>query len=474
MGAGVMVKNQIIGLAVLGLASTLHADQFHYNNVLVGTRAVGLGGAFAGISDDASGMYYNPAGLAFALSNDIQGSANAFYKKETVYKKTIGDMNFTEQSSGSLTPFFGGLQKLDRYVDGLVAAFGLYYIDGDLKDQDDLIQSKVVGTSTIERFHRTVNSRASTYYGGIAVGYRPKPTFSVGFGLNYYRVDELVQEFQFAKQSVTITGQTSPGAQILTVNTRQKLDVHGIQPTLGVQTALPGNLAVGLTLKKGMIASQSLTSVTEQTASVLTAEQNATINADRSVSPAAKVSQLVANIESKKPVGSLPAEVRLGVAWFASPTFLWAFDITNHAAVSDADIKADPAQVRAPYAKEAVTNFSTGVEWYAVPTMPVRLGVFTNNDARPTVQKPSDADKATGTCSLSKYPTYYKRFCGQPDHIDYVGGSLFVGWVQPNSQISGGVTYQSGKGQAQKLGTDVVQDVQSSQYSLALSVTHNL
>ncbi len=468
------MKRKLIGLAVCGLAGTVQADQFHYNNVLVGTRAVGLGGAFAGVSDDASGMYYNPAGLAFALSNDIQGSANAFYKKETVYQKTIGEMNFTEQSSGSLTPFFGGLQKLDRYVDGLVAAFGLYYIDGDLKDQDDLIESKVVGSSTIERFHRTVNSRANTYYGGIAVGYRPKPTFSVGFGLNYYRVDELLQEFQFAKQSVTITGQTDPGAQILTVNTRQKLDVHGVQPTLGIQTALPGNLALGLTLKQGIIASQTLTSVTEQTATVLTAEQNATINADRSVSPAAKASQLVSNLESKNPVGAMPMEARVGVAWFASPTLLWAFDTTYHAGVTNADKKADPAQVRAPYNKEAVTNFATGVEWYPTASVPVRFGLFTNNDSRPNVNKPSSSDKATGACSLSKYPTYYKKFCGQPDHIDYMGASLFLGWVQPSSQISGGITYQSGKGQAQKLGNDVVQDVKSTQYSLALSVTHNL
>ena len=52
------------------------ADQFHYNNFIMGDRAVGMGGAYGGVSDDASGMIYNPAGLAFALSNDISGSAS--------------------------------------------------------------------------------------------------------------------------------------------------------------------------------------------------------------------------------------------------------------------------------------------------------------------------------------------------------------------------------------------------------------
>ena len=55
----------------------VYADQYHYHNIILGDRAMGLGGAFVGVSDDASGVYYNPAGLGFALSNDISGSANA-------------------------------------------------------------------------------------------------------------------------------------------------------------------------------------------------------------------------------------------------------------------------------------------------------------------------------------------------------------------------------------------------------------
>src|SRR5688500_11173733 len=110
-----LVLGSLFGVALSG--GTALADQFHYNNVLVGTRSVGMGGAFGAVSDDASGVYYNPAGLAFALSNDIQGSANAFYQKKTTYEKTLGNDDFVEESSGSLSPFFGGLQKLDRYVE---------------------------------------------------------------------------------------------------------------------------------------------------------------------------------------------------------------------------------------------------------------------------------------------------------------------------------------------------------------------
>ena len=79
---------------------------------------MGLGGAFGAVADDASAIIYNPAGLGFALSNDLSGSANAFYQRNVRYKKALGTKDFEEKSSGTLAPFFGGLQKLDHLLPG--------------------------------------------------------------------------------------------------------------------------------------------------------------------------------------------------------------------------------------------------------------------------------------------------------------------------------------------------------------------
>jgi long-chain fatty acid transport protein len=464
-------------LGGVGFAGTGLADQFHYNNVPVGTRAVGMGGAFTGIADDASGIYYNPAGIAFALANDIQGSANAFYDKTTTYKDTLGPgSDFTEHSSGSLTPFFGGLQKLDKYAEGLVFAFGVYYTDGDLKDQDDLIEGKNLGSSTIERYHRTSNERAGTYYAGAAVGYRPRPNFAIGFGLNYYNADELVQEYQYAKQSATLkSGDTTvPGFSILTSNVREHLAVYGIQPTLGFQAALPAGLSIGATVKQTFTASQHFDSTSETDETFIEASQNSTLPTEGSggVVQPAQLSQNISSVNTKKPVGTLPFEARLGVAWFATPTFVMDVDVAYYGAVTDADQNVDPGTGRARYDKEAVTNFAAGGEWYISPSFPLRFGVFTNYDARPEVAK-GTPDAADGiTCNTNA--DYAKKYCGEPDHIDYYGGSLFIAWVQPNSQISAGFVYQQGKGKSEKLGDDQVQDVASTQYSFAFSATHNL
>ena len=68
-----MLVRILVTAMASSMAVTAQADQFHYHNLLIGPRAMGLGGAFGAVADDASGIYYNPAGLAFALSNDISG-----------------------------------------------------------------------------------------------------------------------------------------------------------------------------------------------------------------------------------------------------------------------------------------------------------------------------------------------------------------------------------------------------------------
>ena len=75
----------LVVAALLLLPWVARADDNHYQNFLVGDRAAGMGGAFTATSDDSSGGYYNPAGLAEAphssvsLSAAVYGYANRRY-----------------------------------------------------------------------------------------------------------------------------------------------------------------------------------------------------------------------------------------------------------------------------------------------------------------------------------------------------------------------------------------------------------
>ncbi|RYZ71254.1 MAG: hypothetical protein EOP09_04915 [Proteobacteria bacterium] len=58
-----MNRSTRLALAILTLSgASAYADQFHYHNLVVGERAMGLGGAFTAVADDASAIVYNPAG----------------------------------------------------------------------------------------------------------------------------------------------------------------------------------------------------------------------------------------------------------------------------------------------------------------------------------------------------------------------------------------------------------------------------
>jgi len=83
-------KFKIIILLFLTLHLTLFTFHFCYadfEDFSVGARAMGMGGAFTGISDDASGLFYNPAGIVQLRRPEIlgtgsylfPGSADSFY-----------------------------------------------------------------------------------------------------------------------------------------------------------------------------------------------------------------------------------------------------------------------------------------------------------------------------------------------------------------------------------------------------------
>lgn len=94
------------------------------------------------------------------------------------------------------------------------------------------------------------------------------------------------------------------------------------------------------------------------------------------------------------------------------------------------------------------------MEYYVLSALPLRLGVFTNNDARPQVKQ--------------------NQF-GQRDNIDYTGESLFLAWVQANSQLGAGIILQQGRGKAQKVvGSDMIQTVIANSLTFALSASHSL
>ncbi len=459
-----MSRRAAIVFLSLAWSSMGYSDQFHYQNLVIGDRAMGLGGAFGGVADDASGVFYNPAGLGFALTNDISGTASAFLARTITYEKALGNLDFVEESNANPPVFFGILQKLDNVSKGLAVGFAMMTTDAELKDQDDLIENQpitaryrggVQANSQIHRYHRTVNAQGTSFQTGLAAAKRISNGISVGLGLTLITVDELVQEYQDTRSQGYTKAADGTEALSATVghqtqNIRQKLTSKGLQSTLGVQAALGGKFSVGLTAKAGQWAQSDLELGFEQMqigipqdgskaiADAIAASQRVTVNADSTV----KQFQMIQ--EKDEALGAMPAEARLGFAWFASTRALITTDVSWVDNVDDADPQ---------FNKESISNVAAGFEYYLTPAIPIRLGAFTNNDARPRLDH---------------------RLQAQRDHIDYIGESLFLAWVQPNNQLAVGVVMQQGEGEAQKTGDLNVQKVKAQSSTFAFSLSQSM
>ncbi|MCX6119472.1 MAG: hypothetical protein NT027_18195 [Proteobacteria bacterium] len=399
-------------------------DIYHYNNVIIGERAQGMGGAYCAVADDASGVYYNPAGLAFAQSNDISGSANALYSRTLTYKDIFEGKNFTEKSEGTFSPFFGAMQKLDKYIKGLVGGFAYYSLDTELTDQNDLVQNAVVSsTTTYNILRRVVNRKAATTVAAMGLGYRISPSLSLGVSLAYTHSEDLTQIY------LNLDETTSGVRRKSTTNSRRLLRTYGLEPGLGIQWAPFTKLAFGMTLKQGQFASQQLEQ--DQHLSVYLASTN-------------QYGDTAQRSKSVNPLGAPPLQARFGTALFASPDLLLTADLSYYGAVKNME-----SGYRPEFAREAVMNQSIGMEYFLTPSFPFRMGIFTNNDARKTVS------------------------VNNGEKINYLGLSTFGAWAQPNSQISLGTVVQKGSGSSKKVSEDKSETVDGFAYTVAFSATHS-
>jgi hypothetical protein len=105
------VRATICCVCLLAYQGNTYSDEFHYNSLLVGGKAIGLGGAYMAISDDLSAMYYNPAGLSF---NKVKYSASfntLAWDNTDVYAIFGNGESFTRKSFTVVPGFFGFSRK---------------------------------------------------------------------------------------------------------------------------------------------------------------------------------------------------------------------------------------------------------------------------------------------------------------------------------------------------------------------------
>lgn len=417
---------QSILLVISGavMATSSFADEFHYKDILVGDRAAGMGGAYTAIADDASGLYYNPAGVVYATSPKISGSVNAYNYKTTEYSNiNSSNHKWKRTSSGMVANYFGATQPLGE--DSTVG-FSIAIPNYDLEDQSDEFTNftpstaaKDLGMTTIDNQQIDFNNQDTTTLAGVSYATTVNKDLSVGVTLyGYMRKKELTNWQHVRATGVIPADQTNAGQNALLDGTfYQKIQTEefGLQPRLGVMWAPAPKVSVGLMAQTTFMITQNPESRESSTNNLCT--ESATESGDftncstfdNQLDPL-DLSQASSSSLQKNQDNELPVEVNLGVAYFATDALLYSADF-GYASKTDV--------------YEATWNLAGGVEYFLNPTWAVRGGLYTNNAN-------TKSDVAT-----------YKL-----DHVNMIGGAFSLSRYTKGSNITVGINYAQGSGEA--------------------------
>ncbi len=376
-------------------------DFDHHRNVIPGSRAAGLAGAYTALSDDPSGGYYNPAGLAHARDVDISISVNSHQTATLRYKHiaSLNDEDFVEQSQTIFPSFVGSSYGFGAFH------VGWSYVTLDAKniDQTDRFPALASDRNSLESYNRSHQEANSHFLAGGSAAVALGDYLAAGLSTYYYRRSIIASNYQLVRAT---------SGSFLSSNQKYTTLNEGLMPVLGIKLKLK-SFSFGLSTRQGSRLSDTTTLYSD-------AVTQAGATSDGAVQISSSDIQLRQNDEANVLM------TQLGAAWVPSKIFLLSGDI------SYADRASDNAHFQGAYQLQPTWNYAVGAELSAKFAF-IRAGYFTNN---------------------SQFATPREGGINQPAKIDYSGFAVSLGIL--GDDFAGDLTLidQAGLGYAQKLSDD--------------------
>jgi len=365
-----MFRKFLIGLVavistVIAGGNAVTADEFHYNNLLIGDRASGMGGAYTAISDDPSGLYYNPAGIVYSTGRNLSASVNAYYSHSKKYDGVIAGHGWERTSSSLLPNFFGVTQPLGKFQ------FGFSYAvpDSIREDQDQTFGNVPTTLGPSATYVINFNNDDNTYLFGPSLAYEVNPKLSVGMTL--YLHNRSAQTT--LNQELFLSDGTTEWKNIYI----EKVE-RGMRPILGVMWTPVDKITIGVSLARTFLYGAS--------------QNSQYTSKDSTSTPPNDVQRATAGTGYKR---QYPYELRMGAAYFASSSLLLSVDGVYYTKVTDANFGN----------RVSVFNAAAGTEYYLNRNWALRGGVFSN---------------------MANTPEINPSRSGQDERVDMYGASMSV------------------------------------------------
>lgn len=409
------------------------ADDYHYRDVIVGERASGLGGSFIAISDDPSGLWYNPAGIIFSFENYFSLSANAYNETSEVYKNVFKNGNYSYKSKGLIPNFFGFTQTFRDYKWG----FAVIVPKSDLFDQDDEvpdISTNIGSAKSLQRKFFKQNNMTGLGFGGAA-----KIKDGLTFGVSLFTMfrDEKIIDNQLVEFNADASGKE----RFFILNRSMNRKTLSIYPKIGTQYMASKELSLGMTISKTQHLSGEIRSRSYQnnTAESTTADDGKPNDFQYNLG-----TDLVKGNQTLKTYELAPLEIGLGAAYFPSKFLMVTGDINYYSA--DSEFKE--------FKTVDTLNLSLGLEYFLSDKKAIRCGLYTNN---------------ANTSKLSSTAT------DQAPNVDMIGLTSSMTVFSAGSALSFGALYATGKGKGQAIGGVLAQqDIDRESITLYLTGSYQM
>lgn len=394
----------IIVTAIFFFVSWGWADSYRYKNILVGERASGLGGAFIAISDDPTGVYYNPAGIVFSSEKFLSVTSNTVSVTETRYQDVFVGKDYVYKSETVAPSFFGISRALGEKIKmGFIVAVP----HSETIDQDDQFDGVVVDSQSISQWSRRLMHSNITYTFGPGIGFEVSDNLTLGVSLLGFYKNERYVEQQLRKSSVDSLNFFGKGDSY-------QRKAFGITPKIGLQFMPLEKWSIGLVISKPINIS---------------GEGRRKINSRCNDTTGQACNTQVVTVDTQIPYKvASPFTIGAGMAYFFSKSFLVTGDFefnTGQDASQDDFIE---------YNLQPTMNGALGAELKFSDAFLIRSGFFTNMANTPNLR----TDKVS-----------------QPNQVDLYGGTFAFAFTSANYSISLGAQYSQGQGRGQALNTSL-------------------
>ncbi len=380
-------------LSLLAVAP-VEAQDLNYQTYLIGTRAMGMGGAFTGVADDPSAAFHNPAGLGPILRSSTSANLSVVaiegWTIQGGYGSLLGPVDLSHDALPSLPLFVGFVQKFgDEGPDGVRQhGIALSIVRPALTRRSfrvDVADPELGLSNTLRIDHED-----SAQWYGVSYGIRLGEGLAVGIGAWLALRQLRHREDEFVAERVVPIEDRRVADGFLARYSEANVDAFQLVFRLGLLWQIDPQWRLGLMLQP----------------SPLDLSTNASISSRFGLATDAALEDL-RFVERRNLRGSwpMPWQLRVGISHVLTEDFALSVDVAAYAPMGTGSpirtfgpaeldpVSGEPVSpgrfIPSTWSANFTANVSVGFDALIADIVPLQGGLFTDLSAAPSIDGPT-------------------------------------------------------------------------------------